>query len=29
MEGDTLTTRTVVEDPEFPIDEVDTYKRKS
>ena len=29
VEGDTLTTHIVVEDPEFPIDEVDTYKRKS
>ena len=29
VEGDTLTTHVVVEDPEFPIDEVDTYKRKS
>ncbi len=29
LEGDTLTTRTVEEDPEFPIDEVTTYQRKS
>ncbi len=29
VEGDTLTTHVVVEDPEFPIDKVDTYKRKS
>lgn len=29
LEGDTLTTRTYVEDPEFPIDQVSTYKRKS
>lgn len=29
LEGDTLTMHTVVEDPQFPIDRVDTYKRKS
>ena len=29
LEGDTLTMHTVVDDPQFPIDRVDTYKRKS
>jgi hypothetical protein len=29
LEGDTLTMHTVVEDPQFPIDRVDTYTRKS
>ncbi len=29
LEGDALTTRVQVEDPEFPIDQVSTYKRKS
>ena len=29
LEGDTLTMHTVVEDAQFPIDRVDTYKRKS
>ncbi len=29
LEGDTLTTRTVVEDPELPIDVTSTYKRRS
>lgn len=29
LNGDTLTMRTVVEDPDFPIDTTATYKRKS
>ncbi len=29
LEGDTLTMHIVVEDPQFPIDRVDTYQRKS